>query len=84
MEETTMAILMSQPIPAKYRATCEFCGHDVDVRDLGVYQRTSGWVMNRAGGGGHGVSLPEREPRWAHGLCVERKTKGTLAQTTLW
>jgi len=39
--------------------------------------------MNRAGGGGHGVSLAERENRWAHGLCVERMSKGTFAQTSM-
>jgi len=77
-----MPILMPQPIPDRFRATCEFCHDPLDVRDRGVYQRTSGWVMNRTGGGGHGISLPEREPRWAHGLCVERKSKGTFGQPT--
>ena len=37
-----MPILMPQPIPDRYRGTCEFCGQALDVRDLGVYQRTSG------------------------------------------
>jgi hypothetical protein len=69
--------------PERYRATCEFCKADLDVRVSGVYQRTSGWVMNRLGGGGHGVSLPERENRWAHGRCVERMSKGTFAQSAL-
>ena len=78
-----MAIPMLQAIPDKYRATCEFCRHELDVRDRGIYQRTSGWVMNRAGGGGHGVSLPERETRWAHGLCVEKMIKGTFDQTRM-
>jgi hypothetical protein len=72
-----------QSIPARYRVSCEFCGRDLDVRDKGVYQRTTGWVMNRAGGGGHGVSLPERANRWAHGLCVERVTLGTIAQVRM-
>jgi len=70
-------------IPERYRARCEFCDKPLDVRDTGVFQRTSGWVMNRTGGGGHGVSLPEREPRWAHGMCVEKKTKGTLGQARM-
>lgn len=78
-----MAIPMIQPIPDRHRASCEFCGHELDVRDRGVYQFTSGWVMNRTGGGGHGVSLAERANRWAHGLCVERVTNGTLAQTRM-
>ena len=75
-----MAIPMTQPIPERSRARCEFCGLDVDVRDRGVFQHTSGWVMNREGGGGHGVSLAERANRWAHGLCVERMSNGTFAQ----
>ena len=75
-----MPIPMLQPIPARYRASCEFCGELLDVRDRGVYQHVAGWVMNRAGGGGHGVSLPERAHRWAHGLCVERASAGTLDQ----
>jgi len=33
-------------------------------------------VMQRTGGGGHGVSLPQRADRWACRYCVERITKG--------
>lgn len=75
-----MPILMVQPIPEKFRALCEFCKKELDVRDKGVFQHTRGWVMNRRGGGAHGVSLAERENRWAHPLCVERASKGTLGQ----
>jgi hypothetical protein len=78
-----MPIPMTQPIPARHRATCEFCGLDLDVRDHGVHQFTSGWVMNRAGGGGHGVSLPTRAQRWAHGRCIERQSDGTFAQPSI-
>ena len=79
-----MSVYMpDQPIPTRYCAPCHFCGRDVDVRDKGVYQRTSGWVMNRAGGGGHGISLPERAHLWAHGICVERVTNGTIATGSL-
>ena len=67
-------------IPARFRASCEFCGHDLDVRANGVHQFVKGWVMNREGGGGHGVSLPERENRFAHRWCVERMTRGTFGQ----
>ena len=55
---------------------CEFCNFEVGIREIGVHQYTRGWVKSRAGGGGHGVSLPERENRWAHGTCVERRVKG--------
>lgn len=70
-------------IPDRYRAVCEFCKVELDVRDHGVFQRTSGWVMNRAGGGGHGVSLPERENRWAHRYCVESASKGLQGQSSM-
>ena len=70
-------------IPDRYRAPCDFCRMDLDVRATGVYQYTSGWVMNRADGGGHGVSLPERANRWAHRLCVERAARGTLGQVSM-
>lgn len=67
-------------IPERFRSTCELCGHELDVRSDGVHQFTSGWVKNRSGGGGHGVSLPKRENRWAHGYCVDRAVSGTIAQ----
>lgn len=75
-----MPILMHQPIPERHRAICEFCKRELDVRDRGVFRYTSGWVMNRQGGGAHGVSLPKRENRWAHQLCVERMSNGTFNQ----
>lgn len=78
---TTMDL--TRPIPRRYRWKCEFCQEELDTRLPGIYQWTSGWVMNRDGGGGHGVSLPEREPRFAHRHCVEARTKGTLNQTKM-
>jgi hypothetical protein len=74
---------MVQPIPARFVGRCEFCSKDLDVRDRGVFQHTSGWVMNRDGGGGHGVSLAVRDQRWAHGLCVQRAAAGTINQGAL-
>jgi len=72
-------------IPEVYRAGCELCGEDLDVRRFGVYQWTAGWVKQRAGGGGHGISLAQRERRWAHDDCVERVAAGTWSpdQTSL-
>lgn len=63
-------------IPTRFIGKCEFCNRDLDTRADGVHQFTSGWVMNRSGGGGHGVSLAQRENRWAHSYCVERRIKG--------
>ena len=70
-------------IPERYKVSCEFCRVALDVRDRGVYQHTAGWVMNRSGGGGHGVSLPERQNRWAHRFCVEQAVKGHTQQTRM-
>lgn len=67
---------MSDHIPTARRATCEFCPEPVDIGAEGTHQYTTGWVMLREGGGGHGVSLPKREPRWAHKHCIERETNG--------
>jgi hypothetical protein len=70
-------------IPARYRATCEFCQRELNTTESGVHQFTKGWVMNRAGGGGHGVSLPERELRFACGYCIKRRTDGSAGQTSM-
>jgi len=39
--------------------------------------------MRREGGGGHGISLPERAARWAHGYCVDRAIRGQTTQASL-
>jgi hypothetical protein len=70
-------------IPAHRRTACTLCQRDLDTGEPGVYQWTSGWVMRREGGGGHGVSLPERANKWAHRSCVERAVRGLLTQTAL-
>ena len=63
--------------------TCEFCKRSIDPHEAGVHQYTTGWVKNREGGGGHGISLPTRLPRWACFGCMDRKLKGTYGQTSL-
>ena len=70
-------------IPTRFLNRCEFCKLELDTREPGVHQYTRGWVKNRSGGGGHGVSLPERELRWAHGYCIERQTEGTFGQASI-
>jgi len=62
---------------------CPFCDRLVNTEAKGVYQRTRGWVQRRAGGGGHSVALPEREPEWAHSWCVDRASRGWLTQEEL-
>jgi hypothetical protein len=70
-------------IPDHLRAVCEFCKRDLNTQSDGVHQWTAGWVKNRSGGGGHGISLAVREKRWAHGYCVDRETQGLTNQRTL-
>lgn len=62
---------------------CEFCGVTLDVRATNVEQYMSGWVLNRSGGGGHGLSLPKRENRWAHRTCVDAIGRGSFRQARL-
>jgi hypothetical protein len=69
--------------PARFLGTCAFCKLELDTREVGIHQYVKGWVMNREGGGGHGVSLPERENRWAHRHCVDAQTAGTFGQASL-
>ena len=70
-------------IPERYRSQCELCGKEVDIREDGVHQWTAGWVKQRVGGGGHGISLPERANKWAHGYCVDMETRGLLSQKSM-
>lgn len=70
-------------IPTRFRASCEFCGNELNTQAEGIHQWTSGWVMQRAGGGGHGISLPERSNRWAHRYCVENAIRGTAQQASM-
>jgi hypothetical protein len=70
-------------IPSRFKALCEFCKRELDTRMDGTHQWTSGWVMQRRGGGGHAISMPKRENRWAHRQCVEKASKGSLGQTSM-
>jgi hypothetical protein len=65
-------------IPARYRTKCEICQGLVDIRrdDGTICQFTSGWVMQRSGGGGHSIMRPKRENRWAHRRCVDDQGEG--------
>lgn len=75
--ESTMQVQQqAPPIPARYRAACEFCGGELNTQSDGVHQWTSGWVMQCEGGGGHGISLAVRANRWAHRHCVEAASHG--------
>jgi len=70
-------------IPASRQAPCEFCTRILDADAPGTYQWTSGWVMRRDDGGGHGISLPVRANRFACRSCIDRAIRGTLAQSSL-
>ena len=62
-----------------YRQKCEFCGHDLDSHEDGVYQFVEGWSMNR-GRGTHAVALETRHRRWAHHHCVENAKSHPTSQ----
>lgn len=70
-------------VPTAHLAKCELCGLQLNTRAEGTHQWTAGWVKVRSGGGGHGVSLPERSPRWAHEDCVDAKIRGFDRQHSL-
>jgi hypothetical protein len=70
-------------IPSAFRANCEFCKTEIDTRAEGTHQHTSGWVKVRSGGGGHGISLAQRDSRWACGYCIDRAVRGFLKQESL-
>lgn len=70
-------------IPAYRKAQCEFCDGELDIDADGVHQYTKGWVKNRTGGGGHGISLAEEERRWAHGHCIAARVRGTVGQKSM-
>ena len=74
---------MTLMIPERFRAKCEFCDQEVDVRADGSHQFLTGWAKNRSTGGAHGVSLAKRENRWAHSWCIDSKTRGTLTQARM-
>ena len=66
------------------KAKCEFCGRGIpDPSAHGIHQFVSGWVMNRAGGGAHGIRLPRAEPRFAHRECVDDKARGRFGTASL-
>jgi len=78
--------MTDQTIPTRFVAVCEFCKGrygPVDTRADGTHQFTSGWVMQRTGGGGHGISLAKRDNRWAHRICVETEVRGNTEQEAL-
>lgn len=62
---------------------CTLCTKPVDANATGTCQWTSGWVMRREGGGGHGISLAIRHPQWAHGSCVDREVRGWTNQAEM-
>lgn len=61
------------------RATCEFCGEQLDADRAGTYQHVSGWEGRRVQGGTNAIRLPKREYRFAHGTCVDVAVKGLPA-----
>jgi hypothetical protein len=59
---------------------CSLCGRPVRTDATGTYRKATGWVPQRAGGGGNQVALAVRHDEWAHGECVKREGRGISAQ----
>jgi hypothetical protein len=73
-----------QGVPSRFVAKCELDPtHELDIRADGVHQWTCGWVMQRSGGGGHGISLAQRSNRYACRYCVERAIQGWISQPSM-
>ena len=62
--------------PQRFVAHCAFCGMELDIRQPGVFQLTSGWVKNRSQGGGNAIALAERQPHWACAACIDTRIHG--------
>ena len=77
---------MDDEIPARFRTLCDICkdpNYPIDIRHFGIAQFTSGWVLQRPGGGGHAISLPKRENRWAHAGCIDKASRGLTGQQSM-
>jgi len=80
---TDCSVPWPRPIPTANRTSCALGGGTIDFDAFGVFQWTAGWVEKRPAGGGHGISTPARDPRWACGACVQRASDGLLDQGSL-
>lgn len=71
-------------VPSRAQVLCEGrCGRMINIEADGVHQWTCGWVMRRAGGGGHGVSLAVRQQRFMCRMCLRDKVEGFTEQPSL-
>ena len=60
-------------IPDRFRARCDFCGDELDIRRPGVFVLKLGWVKNRSQGGGNALALPKSQGRYACMHCIDRQ-----------
>lgn len=74
---------MTSSIPEHARALCAFCGLELNTKVEGVHQFSTGWVKNRSGGGAHGLSLQQRENKWAHSHCIDKEIRGHTNQGSM-
>lgn len=49
---------------------CERCATPIVPGALNTWQRASGWIEQRSGGGANALALPEREPRFMCDPCM--------------
>jgi hypothetical protein len=62
---------------------CHLCGRDLTTTHMGVYRFVEGWEKVRSQGGTNAISMRKVHDQWAHGTCVELKSRGLLDQEVL-
>ncbi len=58
---------------------CSLCGKSVDPNARGTHRLKTGWVENRAAGGGHAIRLAVEHDKWACKACVDREANHVSA-----
>jgi hypothetical protein len=54
-------------------AKCFFCGDTVNVGEIGVYRKVSGWSQVRPQGGINSLAFMTPPEAWAHSACIDRE-----------
>jgi hypothetical protein len=60
--------------------TCEFCGSEVNPRQIGVWRKVSGWAQNRKAGGTNHIALAEDGIGLACDICIQLARRGLVQE----
>jgi hypothetical protein len=69
---TVKSATPKRSVPPSRRTLCVNCQAEIDSASAGVYQWVSGWMKNRADGGGNAVALIERTKAWSCAACISK------------